>query len=78
MSATFSRNDTRPLGEAVSYSPFPAELGLNPVEGRVPFGSPSYGSEATVTIKEPIAHIRRDFSLGEVRISDDRPIQISR
>ncbi|HWE51956.1 MAG TPA: hypothetical protein VG273_19340 [Bryobacteraceae bacterium] len=78
VSASFSSNDVRQLGQAVSYSPFPAELGLAPIEWREPPGAPTSSSEVTVTIKKPIAHIRRDFSLGELRLIGIRPYQISR
>jgi hypothetical protein len=68
VSAAFGQNDIRTLGQAVSYSPFPAELGLNPVEGRLPSGAPTKEDEVTIRVKEPIAHIRRDFALGEVAL----------
>jgi hypothetical protein len=56
----------------ISYSPFPANLGLNPVETRwaSPYTSmkPSADGEVTITVKEPLAHARRDFELRDVRL----------
>ena len=68
VSAAFGQNDIRALGQTVSYSPFPAELGLDPVEGRFPSGATTKEDEVTIRVKEPIAHIRRDFALGVVAI----------
>ena len=70
VSAAFSENNVRPLGRVVSYSPFPASLSLNPVEVRAPFGTPSLGTDVTISIKEPLAHIRRDFEFTGIQIAN--------
>jgi len=56
---------------AISYSPFPAELGVSPVSQdftfsivRVPL------SEARVDTVEPLAHIRRNFEIDNLRLAD--------
>jgi hypothetical protein len=58
----------------ISYSPFPAEFGIDPVSPYVtslPYstiqGPPSAARVATL---EPLAHIRRDFDIGGLRLSE--------
>jgi hypothetical protein len=59
--------ETRPLRGIFSYSPFPANLLLNPIETSwAP--APRTTGEVTVVVKEPLAHIRRDFELRGVRV----------
>jgi len=56
---------------AVTYSPFPAEFGISPVYTHTEYSTgrgPS--SAATVTSIEPLAHVRRDFEIGGLRVSD--------
>jgi hypothetical protein len=59
--------------ESISYSPFPAELSFNPV---FPYHAAYYKASlpaALITSQEPLAHIRRDFEIAGVRLSDFGP-----
>jgi hypothetical protein len=60
--------------ESVSYSPFPADLGLNPIETRwasaYAYGPPPTVRDVTIVAEEPMAHLRRDFEAPGVRLSD--------
>jgi hypothetical protein len=53
----------------ISYSPFPATLSLWPIEAHTADLSPS-ASVAMIIAREPIAHVRRDFELRDVRLGD--------
>jgi len=70
VSAKFSENDLRPFRQARSYSPFPAGLGLGPIETHSTEGTPTLDKEVAIIVKEPIAHIRRDFEVRDVRLVD--------
>jgi len=55
--------DMNPLTERISYSPFPAGLGLDPwVSHWAPFLLRD-AREVTITVEEPLAHVRRDFEI---------------
>ncbi len=60
--------------ESVSYSPFPADLGLNPIETRwasaYAYGPPPSVRDVTIVAEEPLAHLRRDFEASGIRLSD--------
>jgi hypothetical protein len=60
----------------ISYSPFPAELRLNPMELRWASAYTSREApkarEVTITAKEPLAHVRHDFSFEGLQIRDGR------
>jgi hypothetical protein len=70
VAAGFSQNDVRPLVGAISYSPFPAGLSLNPIEAHSPEGAPTLEKQVDIVIKEPLVHIRHDFELRGVHIVD--------
>jgi hypothetical protein len=70
VSAQFSENDLRRFRQAISYSPFPASLSLGPIETHSTEGTPTLDREVAIIIKEPVAHIRRDFEVRGVRILD--------
>ncbi len=63
-----------PLDPA-TYSPFPADLTLDPVNSHVTYTAsleypfPPF-TAATVQTTEPLAHLRRDFEIGGLRLSD--------
>jgi hypothetical protein len=64
----------------ISYSPFPAELGISPVSQDFTFSTVSVPlSEARVNTVEPLAHIRRNFEIDNLRLSDFevRPAPVS-
>jgi hypothetical protein len=63
-----------PQGMA-TYSPFPADLALDPVNSHLTYtASLNYPfapfTAATVETTEPLAHLRRDFEIGGLRLSD--------
>ena len=70
VSAKFSENDLRRFRQAISYSPFPAGLSLGSIETHSTEGTPTLDREVAIIIKEPIAHLRRDFEVQGVRILD--------
>ncbi len=54
-----------------SYSPFPADLGIDPVHQFSSFASePGPFSEVAIETLEPLAHLRHDFEIDNVRLSD--------
>ena len=57
----------------ISYSPFPAGINLNPIKNGWASGTLA-GREATFTVKEPLAHFRRDLEIRNVRfVASDVP-----
>jgi hypothetical protein len=63
-----------PQGPA-TYSPFPADLALDPVNNHLSYAASLYYpfapfTAATVQTTEPLAHLRRDFEIGGLRLSD--------
>jgi hypothetical protein len=60
--------------ESVSYSPFPADLGLNPIETRwasaYAYGPPPTVRDVTIVAEEPLTHLRRDFEASGIRLND--------
>jgi hypothetical protein len=56
---------------SISYSPFPAEAGINPVSQDFTFSSsPSSFSQALVDTIEPLAYIERNFTIDNLRLAD--------
>ena len=58
-----------------SYSPFPADLAFDPVNSHRTYIASNYYpfpafTAATVQTSEPLAHLRRDFDIGGLRLSD--------
>ena len=54
---------------SVSYSPFPATLSINPIKASEPYYIPPERSVATIVTDEPLAFLRRDFEIPNVRIA---------
>ncbi|HEX3993120.1 MAG TPA: hypothetical protein VHX39_18260, partial [Acetobacteraceae bacterium] len=54
---------------AISYSPFPATLGFNPVEQHSLTGGPSE-KHVTITTKTPLSHFHVDVVLNNVDLND--------
>jgi hypothetical protein len=58
-----------------TYSPFPADLALDPVYSHLAYIAsleypfPAF-TAATVGTSEPLSHLRRDFEIGGLRLSD--------
>lgn len=67
--AGLAREET--LQPWVSYSPFPAEPGINPVTQyfRIIRDGEPFPAVAIDTV-QPLAHIRRDFEIGGLRLDD--------
>jgi hypothetical protein len=64
---TSSSTEPRPI----SYSPFPAEAGINPVSQDFTFSTASERfSEARVDTIEPLAYIKRSFTIENLRLAD--------
>jgi hypothetical protein len=54
----------------ISYLPFPAGVGLDPISQDVRFSNvDTPASEARVSTVEPIAYLRRNFDAGEVKLN---------
>ena len=68
--------DYQQLHRAFStYSPFPADLALDPVNSHRTYIASLYYpftpfTAATVGTSEPLAHLRRSFEIGGVRLGD--------
>jgi hypothetical protein len=62
--------------QSVSYSPFPADLSLDPIETRqstVSAGGPGPKPairDFTIIVEEPLAHLRRDIQARNVQLND--------
>jgi hypothetical protein len=58
------------LGAPFSYAPFPAALDLaDGIERRWTTEISPLATEAVVTVKEPVLHVRRDFDLGAMPLA---------
>ncbi len=68
-SPTGAKATTEGLSRAVSYSPFPADLSVDPLDE---FFSPRLNaiSEVRVDVLEPIAYVERNFEISNVRLHD--------
>jgi len=63
------RSSTQP--RTISYSPFPAELGISPVSQDFTFSTVYVPlAEARVETVEALAHIRRNFEIDNLRLGD--------
>ena len=63
-----------PQGMA-AYSPFPADLAFDPVNSHLSYIASNYWpfpafTAATIETSEPLTHLRRDFEIGGLRLSD--------
>jgi hypothetical protein len=59
---------TGTIGPLPSYSPFPGEMNLNPIDDRTV--GPASSGPITILIREPIAHVRRDIEVRNFRLAD--------
>jgi hypothetical protein len=58
-----------------AYSPFPADLAFDPVNSHLSYIASNYWpfpafTAATIETSEPLTHLRRDFEIGGLRLSD--------
>jgi hypothetical protein len=58
------------FAETMSYSPFPADLRISPAEGYWARAPLNQSGEVTIVTQEPIAHVRTDVDLRDVRLGD--------
>lgn len=71
VSVSFENSFSDIFREPISYSPFPAALSLSPVSQYFAFATSSSGiPAATLTVTEPIAFIRREFEISDIRLRD--------
>jgi len=59
-----------PIDTLISYAPFPAGFGLDPIETHWASGPPLSAPEVTLVMKEPLAFVRRDVEAREVRVTN--------
>jgi hypothetical protein len=52
----------------VSYSPFPADMSLDPLNVR--WSDPIKTGDVTIVTRKPLTHFRRDFEIDGVRLED--------
>ena len=67
--ARFGEEEGESFTPFVSYSPFPAQLALNPFEQHW-VSTPASAQRATIITKEPLSHVRRAFEFRDVHLSD--------
>ena len=59
------------LGQLISYSPFPSGINLDDsIETRSTSTVSVDTPRVTITFKEPVSHLRRDFEIGNVHLTD--------
>jgi hypothetical protein len=72
--AKLGRTNANSFTQFVSYSPFPANLNIDPVETRwasaYASGPPPTVRDVTIVVEEPLAHLRRDFEAQGVRLDE--------
>jgi hypothetical protein len=61
---------TSPLTQVISYSPFPAGIGLNYVEDHWAPGTSSSTRKVTIIAKEPVAHFHRDLDVRDLLLAE--------
>lgn len=64
------RNDIESLWPMISYSPFPAGVELNYTEAHWAGGPPPHAPQATIIVKEPLSHIRKDFEIPNFHLGN--------
>ena len=67
----FDNGETEAFRE-VTYSPFPAGMDFTFSEARA-MAAPKSAMEATIIVKEPLAHVRRDITLRDIHLADFAP-----
>ena len=61
--------DMEPFTHSISYSPFPADLSFDSVEGH-DVSLPASASQVTMVVKERLESLRYDFEVANVRLLD--------
>jgi hypothetical protein len=58
-----------------AYSPFPSDISINPIDQVFEFSSGRFPlDEAAIDTAEPLAHVRLDFDITNLRVTDFRPL----
>lgn len=74
VAAKLGHTNANSFTQIVSYSPFPASLGIGPVETRwasaFASGPPPNVRDVTIIVEEPLAHFRRDFEASGVPLNE--------
>jgi hypothetical protein len=72
--AKLGHTNANSFAQFVSYSPFPAELGIDPIDVRWASAYASGPSptvrDVTIMVEEPLEHLRRDFQASGVRLDE--------
>jgi hypothetical protein len=75
--AKLGQTDANSFTESVSYSPFPADLDIEPVQTRwastYASGPTPIVEDVTIVTEEPLAHLRRDFKMRDVQLVQSAP-----
>jgi hypothetical protein len=70
--AKLGRTNANSFTQFVSYSPFPANLNIDPVETRwasaYASGPPPNVRDVTIMVEEPLAHLQRNFEAQNIRL----------
>ncbi len=71
--AKLGHSNADSFAQYVSYSPFPASLNIDPIETRwasaYPSGPAPTVHDVTITVEEPLAHLRRDFEARNINLN---------
>jgi hypothetical protein len=66
---TFNLGSLLMQSQSISYTPFPADIGISPVNQELRMSSSAVsGQQATVDTMEPLAHIRLSFEVNSLRL----------
>jgi hypothetical protein len=72
--AKLGHTSANSFAQFVSYSPFPAQLGIDPIETRWASAYASGPSptvrDVTIMVEEPLEHLRRDFQASGVHLDE--------
>lgn len=70
--AKLGHTDANSFAQFVSYSPFPANLNIDPIETRwasaYASGPPPNARDVTIIVEEPLVHLRRDFQAYNIQL----------
>lgn len=70
--AKLGQANANSFAQFVSYSPFPANLNIDPIETRwasaYAYGPTPTVRDVTIIVEEPLAHVRRDFETRDVNL----------
>jgi hypothetical protein len=77
--AKLANTDGNLFPQPLSDSPFPADLNIEPVETRLLTSAGRVGAslvhDVNIVTEEPLAHLRRDIAIRDVRLIEPGPVQ---